>query len=93
MPSRRISFTMSSGASALGHRRVEVVFEPDASAVDDAALQPLVEGEVVKRRSRVARRRHALEEAQQLTQRVVVVAPSVVDEVQADLARLVVDAV
>ena len=65
---------MSSGRDALGHRLVEVAFEPDARAVDDAPAQPIVELEVVEDWPRARGRRDALEEAEQLGERVVVVA-------------------
>ena len=78
------------------HRLVEVGVQAVALAVDDALRQPLQQrqlgqfgGAGLLRR----RRRHALEHAHQFLQRVVALAAAVVDQIQCDLALLLVDPV
>ena len=92
MPSSSTSLTIASA----GRRRellVEVGLEAVAVAVDDAVLEALLDrpaGAVLALdRARV----DALERAEELGERVVVVAAPVVDQVERDLAHVVVDPV
>ena len=82
---------MASAASARLERLGQVVFQPVAVAVDDALRQPPVDRPVAVVLRRPGVGLDALEQRQQLLQRVVVVGAAVVDEVEADLLGPVVD--
>ena len=94
MPSSRVVVDDLQGGP-VRHRLVEVGLEAVALAVDDPPLQPLVQ----RQRGQLLRRAtalrdcgvDALEELQELLQRVVALAAPVVDQVEGDLALLLGD--
>ena len=80
------------GPDARLERLGQVALEPVAVAVDDALGQPAVDRPVEVLVGRAGVHLDALEERQELLQRVVVVGAAVVDEVEADLLGPLVDA-
>ncbi len=78
----------------LAHRRVQVDFQAVALAVDDPPFQPLEQrqlGQLLGPRSTAGLRGLALEDLHELLQRVVALAAPVVDQVERDLPRLLLD--
>ena len=92
MPASRTSLTMLSGAWPSAHGLVEVGLDPVAVAVDDAVLERRSPtGQPDRSSCSTFELSTPSNMSRSIVQRVVAVAPAVVDEVEADLPGLLVD--